>query len=141
MMFPTPELFILRGVPGSGKSHVAMALADSGAMGEVVICSADHYFMDADGEYRFDPTKLPDAHKACFENVRAAMDRRDGRIVLDNCNVLPEHFAEYEALAARHGYRVYHLVVERRHTGVNQHGVPAERVDLVAEKLAANIKV
>ena len=140
LYYSDPELFILRGVPGSGKSHIATALADSGCVNSV-ICSADHYFMDVDGEYRFDPTKLPDAHKACFENVRAAVERRDGRIVLDNCNVLPEHFAEYEALAARHGYRVYHLVVERRHTGVNQHGVPAERVDLVAEKLAANIKV
>ena len=139
-LFVQPELFILRGVPGSGKSHVANALADS-RYANAVICSADHYFTGADGIYRFDPTRLPEAHYDCFNNVRAAMSRRDDRIVIDNCNVEPAHFELYEELAAQFGYRVYHLVIERRHNGVNSHGVPADRVETLAARLRDSIRL
>jgi hypothetical protein len=35
----------------------------------------------------------------------------------------------YFNLAKEHGYRVYSLIVENRHGGVNEHGVPTEKVE------------
>jgi hypothetical protein len=34
----------------------------------------------------------------------------------------------YFELAKEHGYRVYSLVVENRHSGTNSHGVPEEKL-------------
>jgi hypothetical protein len=35
----------------------------------------------------------------------------------------------YYKLAEQYGYRVYSLVVENRHMGVNQHGVPTDKLE------------
>jgi hypothetical protein len=34
----------------------------------------------------------------------------------------------YFDLAEKYGYRVYSLIVENRHGGVNEHGVPEEKL-------------
>jgi hypothetical protein len=35
----------------------------------------------------------------------------------------------YYKLADKYGYRVYSLIVENRHGGVNEHGVPADKLE------------
>jgi hypothetical protein len=35
----------------------------------------------------------------------------------------------YYQLAEQYGYQVYSLVVENRHGGVNEHGVPADKLE------------
>jgi predicted kinase len=51
------DLYLIRGLPGSGKSSFAEKLS-------VEITSADDFFMK-DGQYKFDPSKLTEAHQAC----------------------------------------------------------------------------
>jgi uridine kinase len=54
------DVIILRGISGSGKSHLAsrMRLERVGSrMGEVTSVSADDYFMRG-GKYCFDPEKI-----------------------------------------------------------------------------------
>jgi ABC-type proline/glycine betaine transport system ATPase subunit len=54
-------LFIIRGLPGSGKSTLGRSIR--GLSGGVPDClSADDYFVGADGVYRFSPSGLPGAH-------------------------------------------------------------------------------
>jgi len=36
---------------------------------------------------------------------------------------------EYFKLAEKYGYMVFTIIVENRHGGVNQHGVPAEKLE------------
>jgi predicted kinase len=55
------ELFLLRGLPGSGKSTLAKSLGG-------MQIEADKYFMDGD-EYKFDPSKLKEAHAWCQNAV------------------------------------------------------------------------
>ncbi len=50
-------LYIVRGIPGSGKSTFAKQLVGA----DFLVCEADKYFM-VDGEYKFDATKLKQAH-------------------------------------------------------------------------------
>jgi len=44
------ELFLLRGLPGAGKSTLAKSIGP-------INIEADQYFIDSDGEYKFDALK------------------------------------------------------------------------------------
>jgi plasmid replication initiation protein len=35
----------------------------------------------------------------------------------------------YYQLAAKYGYQVFSIIVENRHNGVNEHGVPEEKIE------------
>jgi len=60
-----PTLFAIRGLPGSGKSSVGARLGTAVA--------ADDYFMDNDGIYRFDPSKLSAAHADCQQRAQRCL--------------------------------------------------------------------
>ena len=40
----------------------------------------------------------------------------------------------YYDLAEKHGYTVYSLVVENRHGGVNEHGVPEDKLEIMKNR-------
>ncbi|KAF0312381.1 2',3'-cyclic-nucleotide 3'-phosphodiesterase [Amphibalanus amphitrite] len=96
-------LFILRGLPGCGKSYLADKIATTypGA----VLCSADHYFMK-DGSYQFDREQLSAAHESCKQRAEHACLEQRSHIVVDNTNLRYWEWSEYAKLAARHHYLV-----------------------------------
>ena len=114
------ELFLLRGLPGAGKSTLAKSLG-----GKHI--EADMFFMK-DGVYEFDATKLRDAHRWCKNAVKVWMTNNVKKIIVSNTFTQAWEMQPYYDLAEEHGYRVYSLVVENRHDGVNQHGVPVEKL-------------
>lgn len=59
-------LYLIRGLPGSGKSTIASKLAANRL--NTVHLEADDFFM-MDGVYTFDPKKLSEAHKQCKERT------------------------------------------------------------------------
>src|SRR5262252_5253315 len=95
-------VYIMRGVPGSGKSFDARLLA-----AEEQIFSADHVFGTTNAEYiaRWKQEDLGAAHNFCQKNVRMAMQRRLTPIVVDNTNVVCRDIMPYIELALRYGYR------------------------------------
>ena len=50
------------------------------------------------------------------------------KVVISNTFTQAWEMDYYFELAKEHGYRVYSLVVENRHGGVNEHGVPEEKL-------------
>jgi adenylate kinase family enzyme len=60
------QLIIVRGIPGSGKSTFASSLG-------IPHYEADQYFIGADGVYRFDFSKLGEAHRQCRVSVGKAL--------------------------------------------------------------------
>jgi len=117
------NLILLRGLPGSGKSTFAKAL------GKLYI-EADSYFISREtGEYQFDASKLKEAHEWCRENVDLLMDLDGCDIVVSNTFTQEWEMEPYFKLAEKYGYRVHTLVVENRHGGVNEHNVPAEKLE------------
>ena len=84
------------------------------------------YFVDADGNYNFDATLLKDAHNWCQTITRMAMEYSTPKIVVSNTFTQEWEMEAYLELAELHGYTVYSIVVENRHNGVNNHGVPEE---------------
>jgi predicted kinase len=125
------ELFLLRGLPGSGKSTLAESLGGSHM-------EADKYFT-YEGKYEFDVTKLKDAHDWCQNAVRVFMENKNKRVVVSNTFTQDWEMKPYFDLAEKHGYRVYSLIVENRHGGVNEHGVPEDKLEIMKNRFEVKL--
>ena len=124
------KVIIMQGIPGSGKSTFIKKNYP-----EADIVSADNFFM-SDGEYRFDPKLLPEAHAACLRNfIRWCSDFRylkTSRImIVDNTNTSIAEVAPYMGVAQAFGHdaEVIFLDVDP-YVGAkrNIHNVPADKV-------------
>ena len=125
------ELYLLRGLPGSGKSTLARSLGGFNV-------EADDYFLTINGEYEFDPSQLKHAHQWCQSECEEAMQHKL-KVVVSNTFTQEWEMQPYYDLAKEYGYRVYSLIVENRHEGINEHGVPEEK--LVQMKQRFEIKL
>ena len=126
------ELYILRGLPGSGKSTLAESLGG-------YHLEADMYFTGDDGEYNFDSTKLPEAHKWCQGMVEELMEEDVERIVVSNTSTQKWEMDPYFDLAEENGYTVFSLIVENRHGGDNIHGVPSESIERMKNRFEVQL--
>jgi predicted kinase len=116
-------LTLLRGLPGSGKSTFAKSLG-----GEHI--EADMFFVDREtGEYKFEATKLKLAHNWCAIQVQKAMVEDEPKIIVSNTFTQEWEMKTYYDLAKMHGYRVFSIIVENRHDGINEHNVPEEKLE------------
>jgi predicted kinase len=120
------ELFLLRGLPGSGKSTLAESLGGSHM-------EADKYFT-YEGKYEFEVTKLKDAHDWCQNAVKVFMENKSKRVVVSNTFTQEWEMTPYFELAEKHGYKVYSLICENRHGGINEHGVPEDKLKLMKKR-------
>jgi predicted kinase len=115
------ELFLLRGLPGSGKSTFAKHLVDTHWV------EVDMFFMQ-DGEYKFDSSLLAQAHHRCQDRVEYWM-YKGFAVTVSNTFTQEWEMEAYYKLAEKYGYRVHSIVVENRHAGVNEHGVSADKLE------------
>ncbi|KPV94594.1 MULTISPECIES: ATP-binding protein [unclassified Pseudoalteromonas] len=107
------QVFILRGLPGSGKSHYAQSLCDemvNGDEGQFVICSTDDFFI-SDGQYRFDKAKLSEYHNLNLARFIRALSQEIPLVILDNTNIKKWEFIAYAEAAHALGYQVKEVVV------------------------------
>ena len=117
------QLILLRGLPGSGKSTAAK-LFDKALHFE-----ADMYFLDADGNYQFDASKIKNAHNWCRDSVMDAMKEGHPIVVVSNTFTQEWEMNVYYLLAEELGYRVISMIVENRHDGKNIHGCPDDKIE------------
>ncbi len=132
------NLYLLRGIPGAGKSTLAKQLGDSHF-------ETDTFFM-VEGEYKFDPTKLRKAHEWCQSQIELAMINNHVTAGLDNSDIVVSNtFTQawemdaYNELAKKYGYRVFSIIVENRHGGVNQHNVPEDKLQMMKERFEVKL--
>lgn len=92
-------MYIMRGVPGSGKSYTAKQLVDGDTS---KIFSTDAFFSD---KYEFDFKLLDKAHNWNQENVREAMQKGITPIVVDNTNILKRDAMIYVIMAKKYQYK------------------------------------
>lgn len=81
---------------------------------------------DPDGVYEFNRDQHKEAHQSCKDGTEDAMKDGDERIIVSNTFTQEWEMEEYFKLAEKYDYRVYCLIVENRHGGVNVHGVPQD---------------
>jgi predicted kinase len=130
-------LYIVRGLPGSGKSTFSEKLVGS----DFLVCEADKYFIDKEtGQYNFDGSKIKDAHRWCQELVETYMkdslvnDQFYREIAVSNTFTQEWEMKPYMELAQEYGYKVFTIVVENRHGGKNIHGVPDDKLEIMKNR-------
>lgn len=129
-------LFLVRGLPGSGKSTFAKHIWN-----DYAICEADQYFIDKEtSEYKFDASKLREAHEWCRNQVETRMIDHQANpqyypeIVVSNTFTQEWEMQAYLDLAKKYGYRVTTLIVENRHGNSNIHGVPDDKLEIMRNR-------
>ncbi|MDP6999073.1 MAG: AAA family ATPase [Candidatus Poribacteria bacterium] len=119
-------LYIVRGLPGSGKSTLGNVLCPGRSF------AADDYFEKIAEEQSksysevFCGTKLGEAHAQCADNVKNAMESGDNDVAV--CNTFSQKWEaeSYFALAQLHGWEV--MIVECQSVFDNTHDVPYKSI-------------
>ena len=136
------QVFIMRGLPGSGKSTRAKELVE-GKFG-LIFC-ADDYFIGRDGVYRFDYTKLEANHDRCFRDFLRALKAGISPLVVDNVNARQWQYRRYVARALGCGYKVTIVTMEAPEFALaadrNHHGVPVSTIQKLAHFWEPDLEV
>jgi predicted ABC-type ATPase len=127
------ELYLVRGCPGSGKSTLAKSIGG-------VHYESDMFFINPiTGVYEFVPSNIKHAHEWCKVNVEYEMTHDTERIVVSNTFTQEWEMLEYIEMAEYFGYRVYSLIVENRHGGINEHGVPEDKLEIMKNRFEISL--
>ena len=112
------DLFLIRGIPGCGKSTIADALNVDFRI------SADEYFGN---HTKFDKTKLTTAHRWCEMEVETRMLLNEN-IAVANTFTRQGEMQPYFDLAEKYNYRIHTMIIENRHGSVSVHNVPIHNI-------------
>ena len=129
------KLILLRGLPGNGKSTFAKSLVNK----DYCHKETDMYFVDGDGNYKFEPSKIKDAHAWCKEEVEFLMKYEHSPIVVSNTFTQEWEMNDYYKMAEELGYMVFSLIVENRHGGKNIHGVPDDKLEVMKNRFEVKL--
>lgn len=140
------HFYIMRGCPGSGKSTKAKKLA--GENGKVF--SSDDFFM-VDGEYKFDASKLHQAHQWNQKRSLEAIEQGLPIVVVDNTNTTIKELKSYipHILAAEEAdYEVEIVEPETdwafdidKLVELTTHGVPKEAIQRMLNRYVRNVEM
>ena len=98
----------MRGLPGAGKSTWIRENYP-----QAYVCSADNFFLDDEGVYRFDKTLISEAHTSClreFAEILVSIARDPANspevVVVDNTAIMAWEISPYYNLAQAYGHTV-----------------------------------
>ena len=114
------EIVLIRGLPGSGKSTLARTMQDH------VHFEADK-FLEVNGVYIYDPSKVKDAHNWCIASAKNALSKGQN-VVVSNTFVKLWELQKYVNL----GYPF--KIIELKGKWKNIHGVPQEKIENMAQR-------
>lgn len=116
------ELVLIRGLPGSGKSTMAATLAAIG----FAHFEADMFFLE-DGVYRYDPSRIRDAHRWCQTQAHRAL-------LAGQRTVVANTFTKLQELEPYFTFSSNVRVIEAKGRWENVHGVPEEKLREMARR-------
>jgi predicted kinase len=117
-------LYIIRGLPGSGKSTLAKQMG-------ILHVEADQYFVQADGEYKFDANKLGQAHQYCWKWVDYFLSEGYD-VVVSNTFTTRKEIKPYIDLAEK--YNTEYKIIEATYNGKSVHNVPEKTVEKMRKR-------
>uniref|UniRef100_A0A6V7L1S7 Smr domain-containing protein n=1 Tax=Bracon brevicornis TaxID=1563983 RepID=A0A6V7L1S7_9HYME len=143
-------LILLRGLPGSGKSHLSRQLIANNVSDpcpDNFTFSTDDYFIKLGrGVYQFDARKLEEAHVFNQTRVFTAMRKGLTPIIIDNTNTQAWEMRPYAAKAVEYGYIVETLEPNtpwafnpKELAKKNVHGVPRNKIEAMLDRFEHGI--
>lgn len=144
-------VYILRGLPGSGKSTFVKSHSHNTWGMDNVHISADKHMVDADGNYAYDVTKLRQNHQLCrdefYEALRNCDPLEPKAIYVDNTNMEAWEYQAYMDMVHDYNHepdcnarwQVFVLTVHNHHNGKSIHDVPDDKVQFMASKYELNL--
>lgn len=143
----TRVMVLMRGAPGSGKSHLAIQIVRL-TMGRncnpnKFVFSTDDFFVHA---RQFIPSLLQEAHSWNQERVRSAAERKQSPIFVDNTNTEIWEMKPYSEIAVRNGYMLELLepstpwrYQESQLARRNVHGVARKQIENMLARFEKNL--
>lgn len=119
------SLILVRGIPGSGKSTFARK-----NFPDLKVIEADDYFY-RDGEYKFNPEEISDAHKDCWFRTEQELKKGNSVVVANTFTQLWE-MDKYLDLAYKYDTELKVFRCEGNFNNI--HGVPEEVVELMKQR-------
>lgn len=129
-------LYLIRGLPGSGKSSFALELWKTDFVD--VFYEADQYFTIETGEYRFDTTKIASAHEWCQRKVRQAL-LNGSNVAVSNTSTTEKEVEVYRKMAEDCGAQFISLIVENRHGNKSVHDVPEVTLERMKNRFSIKL--
>ena len=123
------KLFLVRGLPGAGKSTFVKNLGIGGHL------EADVYVVRS-GEYKFNK----DAHLWCQDACKVALRFGKKNVVVSNTFTQEWEMKPYFEMAEKMGVEVTVLVVENYHGGKSIHNVPQEAVNAMERRFTLKLQ-
>jgi predicted kinase len=120
------HLFLIRGLPGAGKSTLGNLLCPGATF------SADDWF-ELFNNGKFDKSKLTQAHDWCQQSVRRAIERKLGALAVANTFTEERELRPYLDMVSEYpNIRVYVIVVEGGHGSTKE--VPTKTIEHMAKR-------
>lgn len=112
------KLILIRGLPGSGKSTQAKQLKN------FTHVEADMFF-ELQGKYKFDPTKIKEAHAWCQNKTKLAL--AEGKDVVVS-NTFTQHWEMEKYKQFAQEFKAELEIVTATGNWPNVHGVPETKI-------------
>ena len=119
------RIILIRGVPGTGKSTLARAISSN-------VYETDDFFLDINGEYHFDPTKLASYHKLNQNRVKQGMNAGHETIVVSNTFSQIWEMQPYIDMAQANNYELTVIALVGLHPNI--HDVPKTVVEKMIDR-------
>ena len=120
-------LYLIRGLPGSGKSTLARVLVSHNSQH----WEADMFFINGNGDYKFNPKLLPKAHEWCQKQVERVM-KCGLDVAVSNTFTRLEELFPYRIMAEHYGYDVQ--IIECHGEFGSIHDVPERTIRRMRER-------
>ena len=127
-------LILIRGLPGSGKSTLARSLEYD--VDYYKHLEADQYFISDYHQYKFDASKLRQAHAWCLREAEDVLIRGYSAVV-SNTFTTKKELKPYFELAKK--YNIIPTVILCQNNFVSIHNVPEETIEKMKKRFQYDI--